>query len=197
LPYIPIYSSPLNENTNLFLKLKIMEFSTELSLEILERTPDVLGTLLSGLPDEWILSNEGGETWSAYDIVGHLIHGELTDWIPRMKIILQGNGNKTFAPFDRFAQFAGSQGKTMERLLEEFAELRRSNLLVLKSANIDAGALLQTGTHPALGLVTLRQLLATWVVHDLNHLAQISRVMAKQYAGEVGPWKAYLGVLHQ
>jgi hypothetical protein len=171
-----------------------MEFSIEQSLEILERTPEVLNSFLSGLPDEWIMPNEGGDSWSAYDIAAHLIQAEKTNWVPRMKIILQDGGNKEFAPFDRAAQFAASRGKTMDRLLEEFAEMRRSSLVALKSATLTDAQLHKTGMHPTLGVVTLRQLLAAWVVHDLNHLHQICRVMAKQYAAETGPWKASFGI---
>jgi uncharacterized damage-inducible protein DinB len=141
------------------------------------------------------MSNEGREPWSPYDIIGHLIHGEKTDWIPRMEIILSQNDNRTFAPFDRFAQFQDSRGKTLKQLLSEFNTLRKQNIHQLRSKKLTHRELLLTGTHPALGTVSLSQLLSTWVVHDLNHLAQISRIMAKQYATEVGPWFQYLGIL--
>lgn len=172
-----------------------MPFNLKHSVEILERTPAVLAQLLSGLSDEWIHQNEGPETWSPFDIVGHLIHGEKTDWIPRMEIILSDTSDKTFPPFDRFAQFEASKGKTLSELLEEFRVLRAKSVASLRSCQPGPEDLEKTGIHPALEVVTLQQLLATWTVHDLNHIAQISRVMARQYDGEVGPWKAYLGIL--
>lgn len=171
-------------------------FSLSRSVEILERTPDVLTALLKNISSDWTAVNEGGETWSAYDIVGHLIHGEKTDWIPRAKIILSGKTERTFEPFDRFAQFEESNGKSMTMLLNEFKELRQQNIVYLKSVEVTEKELNLTGTHPVFGEVTLTQLLSTWVVHDLNHLAQISRVMAKQYKEDVGPWVAYLKILH-
>jgi DinB superfamily len=172
-----------------------MKFSLEKSLEILERTPKVLSHLLSGLSDEWAMKNEGGETWSPFDVVGHLIHGEKTDWIPRMNHILELGTSKPFVPFDRFAQFQESNGKTLSQLLEEFTQMRQDNLRTLINVKLDEAALNKQGIHPALGVVTLRQLLSCWTVHDLSHIAQVSRVMAKQYSLEVGPWIAYLGVL--
>ncbi len=172
-----------------------MEFSLSHSLEILERTPAVLKTLLDGLPDAWTQENEGSDTWSAFDVVGHLIHGEKTDWMARMETILEHGPVKPFEPFDRFAQFHESQGKTLPQLLQEFTRLRQENLRTLKNTPLDEDALDKKGIHPAFGEVTLRQLLATWTVHDLAHLHQISRVMAKQYSSAVGPWIAYLGVL--
>ena len=172
-----------------------MIFNLSKSIEILERTPKVLKLLLEGLDEEWILNNEGGESWSPYDIIGHLIHGEKTDWITRTEIILSDGTEKTFAPFDRFAQFEASKGKTIAILLEEFQALRQSNLTALKSKNITSNDLKKTGIHPAFGVVTLENLLACWVAHDLGHLAQISRVMAKQYKEEVGPWLEYLPIL--
>lgn len=171
-------------------------FSLSRSVEILERTPDVLTALLKNISSDWTAVNEGGETWSAYDIVGHLIHGEKTDWIPRAKIILSEKTERTFEPFDRFAQFEESNGKSMTMLLNEFKELRQQNIVYLKSVEVTEKELNLTGTHPVFGEVTLTQLLSTWVVHDLNHLAQISRVMAKQYKEDVGPWVAYLKILH-
>ncbi len=173
-----------------------MEFSITKSLEILERTPVVLTHLLSGLSDDWILSTEGAETWSAFDVVGHFIHGEKTDWLPRAEIILSDRPDKTFTPFDRFAQFQESQGKTLDDLLTEFHNLRKTNIEKLKSFQITKEDLSKTGQHPALGTVSLRELLATWVVHDLNHIAQIARVMAKQYKDEVGAFSEYLRILH-
>lgn len=172
-----------------------MNFSIDKSFEILERTPEVLQILLQNLSEEWTHRNEGPDTWSAYDVVGHLIQGELTDWIPRAEIILSNNANKQFPPFDRFAQFESSRGKSLQELLLEFSNLRKANLEKLRSMNITEGKLSMTGIHPAFGEVTLSQLLATWTVHDLNHLAQISRIMAKQYKESVGPWVQYLRVL--
>jgi hypothetical protein len=174
-----------------------MEFNLERSIQILERTPLVLKSMLTGLSDEWISTNEGNETWSAFDIVGHLIHGELTDWIPRAEVILSSSGSKNFAPFDRFAQFENSKGKSLPQLLTEFEELRRRNMLNLRAKNISEEDLQRKGIHPDFGEVSLSQLLATWVVHDLTHIAQISRVMSKQYKDAVGPWIAYLRVLQQ
>ena len=143
--------------------------------------------LLLNLSDRWTRPNEGGETWSAFDIVGHLIHGEKTDWIPRAAIILSSNPTKEFEAFDRFAQFEESKGKSLLQLLEEFKLLREKNIQLLLSMEINEEKLSLTGTHPDFGVVTLSQLLATWVVHDLNHIAQVTRVMAKQYKDEVGP----------
>lgn len=174
-----------------------MNFTINKSIEILERTPQVLTTLLLDLSLAWTSANEGGETWSAFDIVGHLIHGEKTDWIPRAKIILSNNKNKAFESYDRFAQFEESKGKSLKYLLDEFNMLRKENIDFLKSLNIKDEQLDEKGIHPAFGEVTLRQLLATWVAHDLNHIAQIARVMAKQYKEEVGPWVAYLKVLKE
>ncbi len=172
-----------------------MNFSVDKSMEILERTPATLNALLRGISDDWISNNEGPETWSPYDIIGHLIHGEKTDWIPRMEIILSGSGERQFEKFDRFAQFEASKGKTSDELLDEFIALREKNLLLLRSKNLRQADLAKTGIHPAFGEVTLAQLLATWAVHDLNHIAQISRVMAVQYKTAVGPWVEYLGIL--
>lgn len=172
-----------------------MKFDLNKSLEILERTPEVLQSMLNGISNEWTISNEGEGTWSAYDIVGHLIHGEKTDWIPRMNIILSGNSNKNFEPFDRFAQLKESKGKSLSQLLNEFKVLRKKNIESLLSRNLNEANLLQEGVHPSFGSVTLSELLSTWVVHDLNHIAQISRVLAKQYMTEVGPWKEYLRIL--
>ena len=172
-----------------------MPFSFSSSLEILERTPDVLTAMLEDLSAEWTTVNEGGDSWSVYDIIGHLIHGEKTDWIPRMDIMLSNSVDKTFPPFDRFAQFEASKGKTLAQLLTEFRNLRQHNiehLLLLKLTDED---LLATGNHPVFGEVRLSQLLATWTVHDLNHIAQISRVMARQYTHDVGPWIEFLSIL--
>ncbi|MEK7723477.1 MAG: DinB family protein [Acidobacteriota bacterium] len=155
-------------------------FSLEKTIEILERTPIVLNSLLHGISDEWISANEGGETWTVFDVIGHLAHGEKTDWIPRMEIILSHSTDKTFPTFDRFAQFEESKGKSLNELLTEFAELREESITVLKSKNLKDVQLNLKGIHPAFGEVTLAQLLATWLVHDLDHIAQISRILAKQ-----------------
>lgn len=172
-----------------------MNFELNKSVELLERTPMVLETLLDGLSEEWTSVNEGEKTWSAYDVVGHLIHGETTDWIQRIKIILDENSDKKFKPFDRFAQFEESKGKPLKELLAEFKLLRATNILELRSLSINESLLTKEGIHPAFGKVTLKQLLATWTAHDLSHLAQISRVMAKQYKEDVGPWVNYLSIL--
>ncbi len=174
-----------------------MNFSLEKSVEILERTPTVLRTIVEHLSNDWSTANEGNETWTIYDVVGHLIHGEKTDWIPRMEIILSDTPDKRFVPFDRFAQFEESKGKSLPQLLDEFTALRKRNLEILISRKLTDVQLKQTGIHPAFGEVTLAQLLSTWVVHDLDHISQISRIMAKQYAVEVGPWKEYLKILRQ
>lgn len=174
-----------------------MEFKLEKSIEILERTPEVLSNLLQGLSSEWTMANEGENTWSPYDIVGHLIHGENTDWVPRAKIILRQGEDTAFVPYDRFAQFENSKGKLLKELLSEFKILRKANLDKLKSLDIGNKELQLTGIHPEFGSVTLRQLLSAWVVHDLGHIVQISRVMAKQYQDEVGPWTKYLTVLNR
>ncbi|MEO5778127.1 MAG: DinB family protein [Flavobacterium sp.] len=174
-----------------------MEFNLSKSIEILERTPQVLTTLLSGLSNEWIQNNEGEETWSPYDVIGHLIQGEKTDWIVRTEIILSNEADKNFALFDRFAQFEESKGKTISDLLNEFQELRTKNLIALQSRQITPDDLQQTGIHPAFGEITLENLLATWVAHDLGHIAQIARVMAKQYKNEVGPWTEYIPILNR
>lgn len=172
-----------------------MKFDVNKSIEILARTPKVLENLLLGLSEDWVLSNEGEGTWSPYDVIGHLIHGELTDWIPRAKIMLSNAKDKTFEPFDRFAQMNQGKKSTLKELLEEFATLRAKNIRELKSFNLHSDSLLQTGIHPELGESKLKELLATWVVHDLGHITQISRVMAKQYKTEVGPWSQYLTIL--
>jgi uncharacterized damage-inducible protein DinB len=174
-----------------------MKFSLEKSIEVLEQTPIVLGAMIQHLSEDWTSANEGDETWTVYDVVGHLIHGEKTDWIPRMEIILSDTPEKRFVPFDRFAQSEESKGKSLTQLLDEFTALRKRNLEILLSKNLTEQQLEQTGVHPAFGEVTLAQLLSTWVVHDLDHISQISRVMAKQYAVEVGPWKEYLKILRQ
>ena len=172
-----------------------MSFELAEALDLLGRTPAVLDTLLRGTSPSWHDMNEGPETWSASDVVGHLIHGEETDWIPRARIILEHGEDRAFEPFDRFAQFDRFAGWSVERLLDRFAELRRANLDVVRDWQLTNSQLALPGRHPELGAVTLQQLLATWVVHDLNHIAQIARVMAKQYKDEVGVWQAYLSIL--
>jgi hypothetical protein len=174
-----------------------MKFSIDQSIEILQRTPLVLSCLLKGISEEWTMHNEGGETWSPYDVIGHLIHGEKTDWLPRAELILSADREKQFAPFDRFAQFEDSKGKNLAQLLHEFKQLRDANIQRLYALNIGYDDLDKTGIHPAFGKVTLSQLLATWVVHDLDHICQATRVMAKQYQEEVGPWIAFLKILNQ
>ena len=173
-----------------------MQFNYDKALEILGRTPVILEQLLSGLSKDWYIHNEGEESWSPYDVVGHFIHGEKTDWLERTEIILSNAADKTFIPFDRFAQMGASTEKSIETLLREFRILREDNLKKLEALRIDERDLNKKGIHPVLGEVSLQQLLASWVVHDLGHIAQISRVMAKQYKEEVGPWIAYLGILN-
>ena len=175
----------------------LMTFNTTEAIEILSRTPGILRAMLSGLSDSWIKTNEGGKTWSPFDVVGHLIHGEETDWIPRLKIILESGESKPFSPFDRQAQFDKSKGKSLGELLDEFGKLRMENIATLKQIFAKGIELDRRGTHPELGSVTVRELIATWVVHDLDHLAQISRVMANRYVDDVGPWRKYLGILEQ
>jgi hypothetical protein len=172
-----------------------MDFQLQRTVEILERTPKTLRSLLEGLSDPWLRNNEGPDTFSPFDVIGHLIHGEETDWVPRAKIILEHGESQPFTPFDRFAFREKSKGKTCLELLETFETLRRKNLDYLEGLDLRPDQLDLTGTHPELGRVTLRQLLATWTVHDLGHLGQIVRVMAKQYGGEVGPWKEFLSIL--
>lgn len=164
-------------------------------IAVLERTPAALRALLAGLPDAWIHADEGPETFTAFDNVGHLIHGERADWIPRARIILAQGEDRRFVPYDRFAQSRETAGKSLARLLDEFAALRAENLVTLCEWDLRDRELALTGEHPSFGTVTLRQLLATWVAHDLGHLAQTSRVMAKRYREAVGPWRAYLPVL--
>lgn len=172
-----------------------MEFQLGHAKEILRRTPATLDSLLRHLPEEWIRSNEGPESWSPFDVVGHLIHGEETDWIPRAKLILEYGESRTFEPFDRFAMFEKSRGKSLGDLLDTFGQLREENLKELDKMNLKPEMLEKRGMHPELGVVTLSQLLSTWVVHDLSHIGQIVRVMAKQYGKAVGAWADYLPVL--
>jgi hypothetical protein len=170
-------------------------FVLDEAMAMLARTPSALDAILRGLPDGWLAAHEGGETWSPFDVVGHLIHGERTDWLPRARIILEHGKARAFDKFDRFAQFAASEGRTMASLLEEFAALREKNINDLAALHLTDADLDRRGQHPELGIVTLRQLLATWVAHDLDHLVQISRVLARQYSAEVGPWRAYLRII--
>jgi hypothetical protein len=169
-------------------------FDLDDGLAILSRTPASLDALLRGLPDGVVTATEGGETWSAYDVIGHLIHGEETDWLPRVRIILEHGEARPFDKFNRTAQFEAPK-KTLASLLEEFAALRAENLKALAGLGLTAADLDRRGTHPAFGPVTLRQLLATWVAHDLDHVIQIARVIGRQYTDEVGPWRAYLRVI--
>jgi DinB superfamily len=177
-----------------------MEFDLTAATAVLTRTPAALNALLHGLPDAWVRSNEGSvegkQSWSAYDVVGHLIVGERTDWIARARIILEHGEARPFDKFDRLAQFEDDPVKPLGELLDDFARLRAENLAALRALKLTPEDLQRRGTHPALGTVTLSQLLATWVAHDLTHLHQLSRVMAHQYREAVGPWSAYLGVLH-
>lgn len=172
-----------------------MNFILSDALPILRRTPMVVRSLLWDLPDSWVRGTEGPDTWSPFDIVGHLIHGERTDWIARTELLLQHGEERPFTPFDRFAQFEASRGKSLHELLDTFDQLRAANLVRLESYNLTSEDLRRRGRHPELGPVTLEQLLATWVAHDLSHIAQIARVMGRQYTAAVGPWVAYLPML--
>lgn len=174
-----------------------MDFEVQRATELLSHTPAILNALLRDLSETWLVRNEGPQTWSPYDIVGHLIHGEETDWIPRAKIILEYGEARAFEPFDRVAMFEKSKGKSMAELLDTFAMLRNQNLHELNEMQLTPTLLEKRGQHPELGVVTLQQLLATWVVHDLGHVRQIVRVMAKQYRDTVGPWRAYLSILEE
>lgn len=171
------------------------EFALDEAVAILAETPKVLDALLRPLPEPWVHVHEGGESWSPYDVVGHLIHGERTDWIPRARRIVEHGESLPFEPFDRLAQFGDSAGKSLAELLDEFARRRAQSLLDLRALGLRPEDLERRGRHPALGSVTLRELLATWVAHDLDHLQQIARVLARQYADQVGPWRAYLRII--
>jgi hypothetical protein len=173
-----------------------MEFSLDATTAVLERTPGTLDAMLRGLPDAWTRSNEGGKTFSPFDVIGHLIHGEKTDWIPRARIILEHGESRPFDRYDRFAQERESAGRTLDQLLDEFAQLRRGNLATLRGWNLHGAAFERRGTHPILGTVTLGQLIATWAAHDLTHVHQIARCMAHQVRAAVGPWTKFLGVMH-
>jgi len=174
-----------------------MEFELAPAIEVLKRTPVTLNSLLRDLPETWLIRNEGPETWSPYDVIGHLIHGEETDWIPRAKVILEHGETRAFEPFNRVAMFEKSNDKPIADLLDTFAQLRAESLHELQAMNLTAELLDKRGRHPELGVVTLRQLLSTWVVHDLGHVRQVVRVMSKQYREAVGPWRAYLSVLEE
>ena len=173
----------------------LSEFGLAETIAVLTRTPATLNALLFGLPNIWVRCNEGKDTWSAFDIVGHLNFAERTDWMPRLRIVLENGEARPFDPFDRFAQSTESQDQSLEQLLDDFARLRKENLTALQALNLQPEDLTRRGRHPALGVVTLAELLATWAVHDLTHVHQLSRVMAYQYRDAVGPWSAYLGVL--
>jgi hypothetical protein len=172
-----------------------MEHDLEQSISLLTRMPAVLNALLRDLPEIWTLQNEGEATWSPFDIVAHLIHCERADWMPRARMVLDFGETRPFDPFDRWGNIRESQGKPISELLDEFAHVRSESLTALRALNLRAEDLRRQGRHPAFGAVTLSELLATWAAHDLNHLHQISRVMAHQYRATVGPWSAYLGVL--
>ncbi|MGA2882535.1 MAG: DinB family protein [Bryobacteraceae bacterium] len=172
-----------------------MEHNLDHTIALLSRTPAALNALLRDLPEMWTLRNEGENTWSAFDVVGHLIHGERADWMPRARMVLQFGETQAFEPFDRWAQARETQGQSLARLLDEFARLRSENVGELRALNLRQQDFNLRGRHPALGVVTLSQLLATWAAHDLTHLHQISRIMAHQYREAVGPWTVYLGVL--
>jgi DinB superfamily len=172
-----------------------MQFRLSEATQILQRTPATLATVVAGIPEPWLKANEGSGTFSCYDIVGHLIHGELTDWIPRVKIILEHGESRAFEPFDRFAQFREDQSRPIRALLDQFAFMRAENVKILQGLNLTCEDMARRGTHPELGPVTLGQLLSSWVVHDLSHLSQIARVTAKQYSLEVGPWRQYMSIL--
>lgn len=173
-----------------------MEFQLDQAKEILRRTPATLNALLADLPNDWVLSNEGPETWSPYDVIGHLIEGEETDWIPRARIILEQGETRPFDKFDRFAMFQKSKGKSLLELLAQFEQLRGESLRQLDEMKLTPELLQKRGMHPALGVVTLSQLLSAWVVHDLGHIRQIVRVMAKQYREAIGPWTEYLTIVN-
>jgi len=172
-----------------------MKHNLHHTISLLTRTPVALDALLRDLPETWTFRNEGENTWSALDVLGHLIHGERTDWMPRAKLVLKFGETKTFEPFDRWGHVRQSEDRSLGQLLDEFASLRSENLDELRALNLRQEDLKRRGRHPALGVVTLSELLATWAVHDLTHLHQISRIMAYQYREGVGPWREYLGVL--
>lgn len=173
-----------------------MEFQIEDAIKILEQTPGTISSLLKNLPEKFITKNEGEASWSPFDVVGHLIHGEETDWIYRTKFILEHGTSKVFENFDRFAQFERSKGKSLDELLELFTTLRKRNLDELKQLNLSSDQLQSKGIHPAFQHVSIKQVLSAWIVHDFNHIYQISRVIAKHYDQEVGPFKQYISILN-
>lgn len=172
-----------------------MELDPREALQVLERTPATLQALLAGLSDSWLGATEGPDTFSPLDVLGHLIYGEETDWVPRIRIILEQGESKPFTPFDRLGFISESRGKSVQQLLDRFDALRRENLAFVRGLDLDEAALGRRGTHPGLGRVTLSQLLAAWAVHDLGHVKQVVRVLARQYREAVGPWREYLTIL--
>jgi hypothetical protein len=166
------------------------------AVAVLARTPATLEALLRGLPEGWTSTNEGGDSWSPYDVIGHLIHGERTNWMGRVRVLLAHGESRPFDTFDRFAQFSESAGQPLPALLDEFAQVRATNLRELEALNLTPADLERRGMHPSLGPLTLRNLLATWVAHDFDHITQIARVMARQYSDEVGPFREYLRVVN-
>lgn len=173
-----------------------MEFELDKAKEVLQRTPATLNALLNDLPNDWVLANEGPETFTPYDVIGHLIEGEENDWIPRARIILEQGETRPFDKFDRFAMYEKSRGKSLSELLKQFEQLRGESIRQLDAMNLTPELLQKQGSHPALGVVTLSQLLSAWVVHDLGHIRQIVRVMAKQYREAIGPWTTYLTIVN-
>ena len=174
-----------------------MQFQLEDALSILSHTPAALDAMVRGLPEPWLHADEGPETWSPFDVVGHLVAGERTDWVTRLRLILEHGDKHPFEPFNRTAMFEESKGKTIAELLDTFATLRAQNLETVRALQLEPADFARRGMHPSLGSVTLEQLLATWVTHDMTHMVQISRVIAKQYTDEVGPWRQYIGVLNR
>lgn len=191
------YNLPIALQPSIHCKNYFMNFDLNKSIDILQRTPPVLELLLKDISNDWSMNNEGTDTFSPFDVLGHLIHGEKTDWVPRMEIMLSDKQDKSFQPYDRFAQFEESKGKTINQLLTEFKLLRKQNIQLLQSKNLSEHDLTKTGIHPKFGSVTLKQLIATWTVHDLSHIAQIVRVMCKHYKQDVGPWIEYLPILNR
>ena len=189
------HQSPRRRGMHLVGMSILTEFGMAETIAVLSRTPATLDALMRGLPNVWVRCDEGKDTWSAVEILGHLIFGERTDWMPRLRIILEHGEVRPFDPFDRFAQLKESQDRPLEQLLDDFSRLRRENLAALEALNLQSEDLARRGRHPALGVVTLSELLAAWAVHDLTHVHQLSRVMANHYRNAVGPWSAYLGVL--
>jgi len=189
------FVQPVAEGLKTYFYEVLMEQNLIDTIALLSRTPAALDALLRDLPKAWTSHDEGENTWTAFDVVGHLIHGERTDWMPRLRMILEFGETQTFVPFDRFAQFRESEGKSLPQLLDQFARLRAENLAELRALNLQPADFERQGRHPALGPATLSQLLAAWAVHDLTHLHQISRIMAHQYRDAVGPWSKFLGVL--